>query len=366
MIQLGGEPLYKADLEHYKKHFASNCILRNGLSGNEMGPICQYWITKKTEINSSIVPVGYPVEGKKIVLLDDEQRKVGVNQIGEIAVTSRYLSSGYWNKSELTKDKFLAGDECGDERFYLSGDLGRMLPDGCVIYLGRKDDQIKIRGAKVEIGEVQAVLSEHPQIKYSAIVAYDRSGGDKYLAAYVVPGELPAPSVTEVTEYLKKKLPNYMIPSAFIFLESLPLSNGKLDRQALSKPDDGRPMLGTLYIAPRNEIEERLVQVWQNVLDVRPIGIDDNFFDLGGHSLAASRVISRVIQTFQMELPVKALFDAPTVAEMAAIITQNQTMRASDAELAQMLGEVEAMTDEEARQQLAADNARCSNGQRHE
>jgi non-ribosomal peptide synthetase component F len=169
IVKLGGEPLFRADVELYKKHFSANCVLLNQLSGNEMGPVCQYWIAKETEITGPMVSVGYPVEGKKITLLNDEKEEVGTNQIGEIAVASPYLSSGYWNDAKLTNDKFLPAGPMGDEPLYLSGDLGRKLPDGCLIYVGRKDAQVKIRGAKVEIAEIEAVLSEHPQIKHSVV-----------------------------------------------------------------------------------------------------------------------------------------------------------------------------------------------------
>ena len=322
LIILSGEPLFRSDVELYKKHFPASCILLNQLSGNEMGTTCQYWITKETRIETALVPVGYPVEGKQVLLRDDEQKQVGVNETGEIAVASRYLSTGYWNNSELTNDQFLASQRDIDGRMYLSGDIGRMLPDGCLLYVGRKDGQVKINGAKVEMGEVEAVLSEYPQIKQSAVTSFDRNGGVKYLAAYVVSRFKPAPTVTEINDYLRKKLPDYMIPSAYVFLDMLPLINGKLDRKALPKPDFKRPELSTPYVLPRNEIEEKFAMIWEETLDIHPVGIHDNFFDLGGYSLAVTRLISRVMQTFQLELPVKALFNAPTIAQMTAIVTE--------------------------------------------
>ena len=348
MVKLGGEPCLKIDIELYKKHFSSNCLLLNQLAGNEMGPICEYWITKETEIDMPVVPVGYPVEGKQVFLVDEELQEVGANQTGEIAVSSRYLSSGYWNNSEGTKEKFLPGNDSLEAPLYLSGDVGRKLSDGCLIYLGRKDDQIKIRGAKVEVGEILAVISEHPQIKNAAVLAFDRGTGDKFLTAYVVPRHHPAPTVTDITGYLRKRLPDYMIPSVFMFLESLPLNNGKLDRKNLPMPDSGRPELRTPYAAPKSKIEERLVQVWQEVLQIHPIGVEDDFFDLGGHSLNASRVISRVIQSFQLDVPIKALFEAPTVAKMATVISEGLIQQATDADLARLLSEVDPMTEADA------------------
>jgi amino acid adenylation domain-containing protein len=358
MINLGGEPLFRSDVELYKKHCPKNCILLNQLSGSEMGSTCQYWISKTTKIDTTIVPVGYPVEGKQAFLLDDEQKQVGVNETGEIAVASRYLSTGYWNNSELTNNKFFVNESDSVGRMYLSGDIGRMLPDGCLLYVGRKDDQVKINGAKVEIGEVEAVLSEHAQIRQSAVISFDRKSGDKYLTAYIVPLCKPTPTVTDINDHLRKRLPDYMIPSAFVFLDSLPLINGKVDRKALPKPDNKRPALGTPYSGPQNESEESLVQIWEEVLDVRPIGVNDNFFDLGGHSLLAGQVVSRIIQTLKLELPLRALFDAPTVAAMATVIIEHQAKKLDKEELHGLLAELEAISDEEAQRVVAERRAK--------
>jgi amino acid adenylation domain-containing protein len=255
IIKLGGEPLFRADVDYYKRHFSPNCVLLNQLSGNEMGPVCQYWLTQETEIASALVPVGYPLEGKKVFLLNEEKGEVRTGQIGEIAVASRYLSSGYWNNDDLTGDRFLPG-KAADEALYLSGDLGRKLSDGCLIYIGREDDQVKIRGAKVEISEIEAVLLEHPKIKHSAIVALDRPNGDIYLTAYVVSRCQPPPTVTDLNGHVRERLPEYMVPSVYMFLESLPFTNGKLDRKALPKPEGRRPALRTIYASPKNEVEK--------------------------------------------------------------------------------------------------------------
>ena len=353
LVQLGGDLLYRSDITSYKKYFPDHCILMNRLSAGETGNLCVFFIDKNTEIDTSIVPVGYPIEGKQLFLLDDLRNKVGVNQIGEIAVASRYLSSGYWNNSDLTNEKFFLSNVGSDERLYVSGDLGRMLPDSCLIYVGRKDDQVKIRGAKVEIGEIEAVLSEHPQIKQSAVAAFERSSRDKYLTAYIVRRSHRALTVTDINDYLRKKLPDYMIPSAFVFLESLPLTNGKVDRKALPKPDDKRPDLGTPFALPRNEIETSLIRIWEEVLDVRPIGIHDKFFDLGGHSLSATRVVSRVFEQYQLEIPLQSLFQSPTIAEMAAVISEHKGKMLDEIELATILDELASLSDAEAQRHVS-------------
>ena len=206
-------------------------------------------------------------------------------------------------------------------------ELGRRRPDGLLIYLGRKDLMVKIRGFRVELGEIESTLLKHPEVRAAGVRAWDQESGEKYLAAYVVPRTHTSPTVDELREFLKQTLPDYMIPSAFVFMDDLPLTNGKLDRTALPKPGNERPEMKTQYAIARGEVEQTLVGIWEQVLDVRPIGIHDNFFDLGGHSLAATRVVSSVISRFQLEIPLQSLFQSPTVAEMAVIITQNQTRR---------------------------------------
>ena len=347
IIQLGGDVLFRNDLLSYKKYFSDECLMMNRLSAGETGNLCVFFIDKNTEIDTPIVPVGYPIEDKRIFLLDDALNEVGVNQVGKIAVASRYLSSGYWNNSALTNEKFSDGE--GDVRLYVSGDLGRLLPDGCLLYMGRKDDQVKIRGAKVEIGELEAVLSEHPEIKQSAVVAFDRSNGEKSLAAYLVCRSHPAPTVTDIREYLSKKMPDYMIPSAFMFMESLPLTNGKVDRKALPRPDDKRPDLITPFALPASGIEKSLARIWEEVLDVRPIGNHDRFFDLGGHSLSASRVVSRVIQQFQLDIPLRSLFESPTIADMATVITAHRGKTLDERGVTKLIDELDALSEEEAK-----------------
>jgi len=203
----------------------------------------------------------------------------------------------------------------------------------------------------VEAGEIEALLLAQDNVKEALVTTGKAATGanDDHLIAYIVPFEKPFPSTSLLRRAAREKLPAFMVPSDFVFLESLPVTpNGKVDRLALPAPDNARPELDVAYAAPQSNIEEHLAKIWAEVLSIEQVGIHDNFFDLGGHSLAASRVISRAIQTFRLELPVNALFDAPTVARMAIIVEQNGAKRANDAELEQMLREVETMTEEEA------------------
>jgi len=354
VIQLGAMPITRGDVELYKKHFSSECILVHTMGSTECGIARHYFIHKASQIAGSTIPVGYAVEDKEVILLDEGGCEVGVGQVGEIAVKSRYLSPGYWRKPQLTLAKFLPDPNGGDQRIYLTGDLGRMEPDSRLFHLGRKDFQVKIRGYKVELNEVEIALLEHPAVKEVAVVGREVPPGDAQIIAYFVPGGEPVPTVSELRSFLTRKLPDYMIPSVFVMLPALPLMlNGKVDRLALPEPGKSRPELGTPFVAPSTPVEEELSRIWAEVLSLDQVGIRDNFFDLGGHSLAAARVVSQVIKEFQLELPLQSLFQSPTVAEMAVTITENQAKKVGQEEMARMLAELEALSDEEAHQLLA-------------
>ena len=366
LIRLSGAPVTQLDFDLYKNRFSTGTFLEFGMGSTEAGAICAAVVDRNFSFPRKGSPVGRARQGKEILILDDNGQQVGTGQIGEIAVKSRNLNPGYWKKPELTVSKFLGDPSENAERVYLTGDMGRMLPDGMVIHLGRKDCMVKIRGYRVDISEVEGTLLEHPMIRDAGVAAWEREPGEKYLVGYVVPRQESVLNVSELNDFLRNKLPDYMIPSTFVFLNSLPLTNGKLDRSALPKPDNRRPRLKTPYGPPRSDAEKILSQIWSEVLALDRVGIHDDFFDLGGHSLAATRIVSQVLKKFQFEMPIKALFDSPTVAEMAVIITENQAKRVSDEELAQMLREVEAMTEEEAQKQLAGGSALSSTGDEHE
>jgi amino acid adenylation domain-containing protein len=359
LIALRGETVSKADIELYKKHFSDSCILVNRLGSRETGTFRQYFISKETQIAGDLVPAGYPVIDKEVLLLNNDGTEVGYNQIGEIAVKSHYLRLGYWRRPELTKAKFLPDPRGGDEGIYLTGDLGRLLPDGCLEYLGRKDFQIKIRGYRVEVVEIEMALRECANVKDAAVIAWDNQAGEKYLAAYVVPREEPGPKINELREFLRGKLPDYMIPAEFVYLKSLPSINGKLDRKALPRPDHKRPDLSYPYVPQRNEVEQKLILIWEEVLGVSPIGVHDKFFDLGGHSLSATRTVSRVLDTFRVEVSLTSLFESPTIADMAAVVTQSQAKKlVGEEDLARVLAEVEELPDEDVERLIAEERHR--------
>jgi amino acid adenylation domain-containing protein len=317
IVQLSGAPVTRQDFELYKKTLCPNTLLRIQMGSTETKFICSTLIDHSFSFPKEGVPVGYAAPGKKVLLLDEQGREVGPRQAGEIAVKSRYLTLGYWRRPDLNKAKFLGDPEGGDERICLTGDLGRMLPDGFLFYLGRKDMMVKIRGYRVEIGEIESTLLAHSTVKDAGVAAWDREAGEKYLVAYVVPRENLAPKVEELRGFLSEKLPDYMIPSVFMFMDSLPLTNGKLDRRALPKPDNSRPTLNVSYVAPTSLMEKKLAQIWTELLSLDRVGRHDNFFDLGGHSLLGAKLVLLIHKEFDYDLPVSELFAAPTIAELA-------------------------------------------------
>jgi amino acid adenylation domain-containing protein len=348
VINLSGSPITKHDFDLYKEHFAANTFLAIHMGATGGGTICSCILDNTFTFPGEGTPLGFPVEGIEILLIDEHGKEVGLNQDGEIAVRSRFLGGGYWGQPELSKAHFVSDRGGSEEPIYLTGDLGRRLPDDFLVHLGRKDLMVKIRGFRVEFGEIESMLLKHPEVRAAGVRAWDLESGEKYTAAYVVPRANTRPPVDELREFLKQTLPDYMIPSAFVFMDDLPLTNGKLDRTALPKPGNERPEMKPPYVFARGEIEQTLVHIWEQVLDVRPIGIHDNFFDLGGHSLAATRVVSLVISQFQLEIPLQSLFQSPTVAEMAVVITEHQGKQVGKAELDRMLRELELLSDEEA------------------
>jgi acyl carrier protein len=257
-----------------------------------------------------------------------------VDAVGEIAVRSRYLSPGYWRQPDLTQATFRPDPTGGPERLYLTGDLGRRLPDGCLVHLGRKDFQVKIRGFRVEVAEVEGALLSLPTIKEAVVVAREERPGEQRLVAYLVPTQRPAPTVSVLRRALAATLPDYMVPSAFVVVDTLPRTPaGKVDRRGLPAPERLRPSLHVPFASARTPLEERLAGIWAEVLGVDRVGIHDHFLDLGGQSLLATSLVSRVLTTFQVDLPLRTLFESPTVAEMALAIGQALADRLDPADL---------------------------------
>ena len=315
LIRLGGEPLTRRDVELYRAHFSDHCVLINGYGSSEISNVWEYRIDKSTPISADLIPIGWAIDDTGFELVDDEGKPVTGRTVGEIVIRSRYLSPGYWRRPELTAAVFQ--DEGNGERSYHTGDVGYCLPDGCLVHVGRKDFQVKIRGYRVETSEIEAVLLAIEQVREAAVVARDDGNGDKQLAAYVVARTESGLTGSELRRLLKQRLPEHMVPAAFVFLDALPLTpNGKLDRTALPAPTAiGSP---ASFVEPRTATEKALVAIFAEVLNLHRVGVHDDFFALGGHSLTAGQVIARVRQSLHVELAIPTLFGNPTVRALAA------------------------------------------------
>lgn len=269
-------------------------------------------------------PIGRPIDNTQIYILDAQLQLVPQGVSGEIYIGGAGVTRGYLNRPELTAERFVTDPFSAEAnaRMYKTGDLARWLTDGNIEYLGRNDFQIKIRGFRIEIGEIETMLRQHPQLREVAVAVYEPLPEDKRLAAYLVPQGVTVPTASELRDFLKPKLPEFMVPSAFVFLDALPLTpNGKLDRKALPEPDQNRQVPDADFVAPRNPIEQQLAEIWSNALSINYIGIHDNFFALGGHSLLAFNAITEINKLFKTDLPLGAMYQSPTIEELGILIS---------------------------------------------
>jgi amino acid adenylation domain-containing protein len=322
VFELGGEPVYRRDVELFRRRVGSHCVLVNRLAFTEASVAAQYFITAETELPGSAVPVGRPAAGMEILVLGEDGREARPEEVGEIALRSRHLSPGYWRRPDLTAKAFPADQNGNGLRTYRTGDLGRLRADGLLEYSGRKDFRVKVRGYTIEVAEVEAALLEIGEVKSAVVVAREDQRGDQRLVAYLVPADRP-PAVAEIRSRLGDRLPDFMVPSAFVVLDALPVtSTGKLDRLALPAPDLSQVEASNGYTAPRTAVETKVAAVWAEVFALDRVGIHDDFFALGGHSLLAGQIAARLRRAFNVDLSLGALFDAPTVAELSVQLGQ--------------------------------------------
>ncbi|HLO83833.1 MAG TPA: amino acid adenylation domain-containing protein, partial [Nostocaceae cyanobacterium] len=320
LVVLGGEEVVKTDVEYYQKYFADECIFVNGLGSTESSFNLQYLINKQTQINQKLVPVGYPFEDTEILLLDEVGNQTDI--YGEIAIRSPHLALGYWQKPELTKAAFLDDVKDGNKRIYRTGDLGRLKPNGTIEFLGRKDFQVKIRGFRIELGEIETILNQHPSVSESVVIAREDIPREKRLVAYIVPTSNESVIINQLHQYLKSKLPDYMVPSAFVLLDVLPLTpNGKINRRVLPTPDVTK-LESEKPANSSDNLELQLTKIWENILGIQSIGLNDNFFDLGGHSLLAVRLFTQIEKIFNQNISFTILFQYPTIRQVANLLRQ--------------------------------------------
>jgi len=326
LVKLGSEQVFKKDVELWKNHFSSRCIFVNALSLTEAGIIRQIFIDKETVIRQRVVPVGFAVDGAEVLLLDDAGRRVGFGCVGEIAIKSRYLTPGYWLRPELTRAAFLLDPEDAHTRTFLTGDLGRMSPSGCLEYLGRRDLQVKISGFGVAVAEVEDALLDACQLKQAAVVPREVRPGVTRLKAFLIPKDGSAPTVESIRSSMKGRLPVHMIPSEFSLLKELPLTpSGKVDRQLLASTACLPLRTEGSYVRPTTPLEWQIAEIWQELLDVRPVGTQHDFFELGGDSLLVVQMIDRIEECLGLRVPLAALDFRLTVENVAqALVDSNR------------------------------------------
>lgn len=322
LVVLGGEKVTRADVESYQQHFPEHCLFVNGLGPTEATVSLQNFINKQTKISGESVPVGFPVDDTEVLLLNKTGKPSEIS--GEIAIKSAHVALGYWNNTDATARAFSTNGDGPNVRTYRTGDMGRRLPDGSIKFEGRKDFQIKIRGFRVELGEIESALAQHVQVRECAVVAHENGAGDTKLVGYVVPATT---SVGTLRDFLKQKLPEYMVPGSFVMLDALPLTaSGKLNRRALPAPESLETREENKEtVAPQTQLQNQLATIWSELLSVKVVGINDNFFELGGHSLLAVRLFAQIEKKLGKRLPLATLFQAPTVAQLAAVIQKDWT-----------------------------------------
>ena len=344
LIHIGGEPLFRSDVELYRKHFSDQCIFVSRFSISETQAVSYYFVDKQTEITGERVPAGYALEGNEILLLDDDGKDIGVNKIGEIAVKSPYLAIGYWRQPELTRKKFLPDPKGGAARIYLTGDVGYMLPDGCLVHTGRKDFQRKFRGHRIEVSEIEMALHDIPDIAQAAVVHSDDARNGERLVAYVVPQPSKTLKVDQLRAALRETLPRHMLPSDFVVLDSVPLTaSGKIDRRALPPATKLRHTISGAFTAATTALEKVLANLWSEIIGIDEVGIHDDFFELGGDSIAAAQIVSEVNHIFPLKQPLKILFLTPTVAQLVGFVLTNEPHPGESEKIANVLMKIDRM-----------------------
>ncbi|MBW4630837.1 MAG: amino acid adenylation domain-containing protein [Iphinoe sp. HA4291-MV1] len=293
---------------------------------------------KQANYTEKTVPLGRPLANTQIYLLDEQLQPVPIGVTGELYIGGASLARGYLNRSELTAERFIPNPfaqtgliaSVSGSRLYKTGDKARYLRDGNIEFVGRVDHQVKVRGFRIELREIETILCQHQQVQQAVVSVREEEFGNKYLVGYIVPKQKQILSVNELQKFLREKLPEYMVPSTFMMLKALPLTpNGKVNRSALPEPDGHRPELEVTYEPPRTEVEQTIANIWQQMLHVGKVGIHDNFFDLGGHSLLLVQIHAKLREVLNTNLSIVNLFEYPTINSLAKYLTQEQTETSS-------------------------------------
>jgi amino acid adenylation domain-containing protein len=320
LVSVGGQSVMAQDVDLFRAHTLPNCIFSNHFALTEVGSLSNYYVDHQTPLTSQTIPAGYPLADKEVVLVDDDEQPVPVGEKGEIVVKGRYLSSGYLNQPELTAEKFKTDPNDPRLTIYHTGDIGRWNEAGFLEHFGRKDFVVKIRGYTIQLEAIDAALKNMAGIRDAAAIAFQPEEGGKRLVAYLTPESGNRPTVGEIRRVLSTHLPDYMLPSVFIWLDELPRTpSGKVDRKKLPSPSGVRPEIGVEYVAPRTALEEQIASIWRSLLQLERVGVEDNYFDLGGDSLMALEMAGKVERLTRQALPLR-FFENPTIARLMEML----------------------------------------------
>jgi acyl-CoA synthetase (AMP-forming)/AMP-acid ligase II/acyl carrier protein len=328
LIIIGGERALPEMLALWQKSGNRHVKLMNTYGPTEGTIVAtMYEVPESTAARSTLreVPIGRPVSNVQVYLLDRYLNAVPIGVPGELHIGGAGLAREYLNRPVITREKFIAHpfDQSAEARLYKTGDRARYLPSGDIEFLGRLDQQVKVRGYRIELGEIEATLWKHADIHEAIVVAREDATGGKRLVAYVVPRRGRSLSSRDLHSFMREQLPDYMVPSSIVLLESLPLTpSGKIDRLALPAPEQNRLETEETHVAPTIPEQQQLIEVWEELLDVRPIGIQDNFFQLGGHSLLAVRLVDRIEQMWGKKVSATTLVENATVEQLVAVLFQ--------------------------------------------
>ena len=320
-------------------------------------------LVREVPRTAATVPIGRAMSNTRLYILDRHLEPVPIGVTGELHISGDGLARGYLDQPGLTAERFIPDPFGGAPggRLYKTGDLTRWLVDGRIEFIGRNDFQVKVRGFRIEPGEIETVLREHESVCEAVVVARTGTRGDPYLTAYVVAAHGPLPAAGELRAFLKEKLPEYMLPSVYLVLDKLPLTpHGKVDRRALARSEGTARELDAPFVAPRNAIEEVLAEIFAEVLRIERVGVNDNFFDLGGHSLLATQLVSRVRKDFQPDLPLRKIFEAPTVAALAALLVAGEPSPGQFEKRAETLRTVESLSAGDLEEMLRRKRAKAA------
>jgi len=321
LIRLEGDQASRLHFDLFKQCFGDDCWLVNGLGTTETGLVRQFFANRDTKFRGGLLPLGYAVKDMEVLVVDENLNPVPARRTGEIAVVSEYLALGYWQNKELTERKFFLDKGKFGSRMYLTGDLGRLGVDGNLEFLGRLSGRTKVRGHTIDFAEIEIALLELNSVAEVVVQSCNHDDHGECLVAYYVPTAAPGPTVSQLRVELSLAVPDYAMPSFFVALDSLPRdANEKMDRRALPHPGSERPRLDVEYVPSRSLVQSQLIQIWEPLLKLQPVGILDNFFDLGGDSLLVLGMLLQVQEIFGVEIPGHALLPSATVEHLAHLI----------------------------------------------